>query len=53
MKLKRLTLIFVLILFCLPWHAAQAQAQDSQTLMVFAAASLTDAFEYIASTFES
>jgi molybdate transport system substrate-binding protein len=51
MKLKRLTLIFVLILFSLPWQTVQAQ--DSQTLMVFAAASLTDAFEDMATTFES
>lgn len=51
MKLKRLSLILVMIPFFLPWQVAQAQ--DEQNLTVFAAASLTNAFEEMATTFEA
>jgi len=51
MKLKSLSLILILALFFMPWQAVQAQ--DEQTLTVFAAASLTDAFGEIATAFEA
>ncbi len=45
---RRLLFIFMLLIVT----AARAQAQDSRTLTVFAAASLTDAFEEIGAAFE-
>jgi len=51
MKLMRLLLILIVALCILPWQTVQAQ--DKQTLIVFAAASLTDAFEEMASAFEA
>lgn len=51
MKLKRLSLILVLVLLFIPWQVGQAQSD--QTLTVFAAASLTDVFEDMATTFEA
>lgn len=51
MKLKSLSLILILALFFMPWQAVRAQ--DDQTLTVFAAASLTDVFEEVATAFEA
>lgn len=47
MKIARFMLILATLLLVMPLHA-----QDSQTLTVFAAASLTDAFEELATEFE-
>lgn len=51
MKQKSLSLIFVLVLLLIPCQAGQAQSD--QTLIVFAAASLTDVFEDMATSFEA
>lgn len=51
MTLKTLAFLCILAMLCLPWQPAQAK--DNTTLTVFAAASLTDAFEDIASAFEA
>ena len=51
MKVKSLTLILIAALLALPWRSAQAR--DEQILTVFAAASLTNAFEEIATAFEA
>jgi molybdate transport system substrate-binding protein len=47
--MKRLLVLFVLLVALVPF----ASAQGTQTLTVFAAASLTDAFEEIATQFEA
>jgi molybdate transport system substrate-binding protein len=51
MKLKGLSLMLTLALLLMPWQAVQARG--GQTLTVFAAASLTDVFEEIATAFEA
>ena len=51
MRLKALSLMLALALLLMPWQVAQARG--GQTLTVFAAASLTDVFEEIATAFEA